>query len=93
MIRILALCILAGPAFAQVQLPCMARDRMLFTLGVKYSEARQFIGLTTTGLVMEVFASWSGTWTVAITRPDGVMCVLTNGDGFEAMTEVPGWPG
>ena len=92
MIRLaLALCILAAPAMAQQQ-PCMARDRMIAGLAVKYAEARQYIGLTSTGLVMEAFAAWSGTWTITITRPDGVMCVLASGVSFEAMIEVPGQP-
>ena len=86
------LCSLANAAFAQTQ-QCGPRDKMLAGLAIKYSEARQFIGLTETGLVVEVFAAWSGTWTVTVTHPDGKMCILTSGYSYEAMLEVPGFPG
>lgn len=40
-------------------------------------------------MVVEVFASLeTGTWTITITRPDGLTCLAASGEGFENLVEV-----
>lgn len=71
----------AGPAQAQAQ--CGARDSVVALLAERYGETVRSVGLARDA-VMEVYASAeTGTWTIAITTPDGTMCLVAAGQGFE----------
>ncbi len=73
-------------AFSQTQ--CDARDRILAFLTDRYGETRQAIGLAGEQAVMELFAATdTGTWTITVTLPDGQMCLVASGAGYEAVTE------
>ena len=91
MSRIAVLCLLIGltPAVAQAQNNnCGPRERVLTTLAEKYQETRRSIGLATQGRVMEVFASdESGSWTIIVTMPNGVTCLVASGQAFEEVDE------
>ena len=55
-----------------------------------YGETRQSIGMATQGRVVEVFASAkSGTWTITVTLPNGMTCLVASGQAFETLTEAP----
>ena len=55
-------------------------------LATAYGETRQSTGLGAQGAVMEVFASQtSGSWTITVTLPDGLTCLIASGQAFEAM--------
>lgn len=75
---------------------CAARDRVVSALAAKYGETRHGIGLAANNTVMEVFASEkTGTWTITVTMPTGVTCMVASGQGYEALAEtmpVPGLP-
>jgi hypothetical protein len=43
-------------------------------LGTKYKETRVGMGLINAGQMMELYMSEAGTWTMLITRPDGLSC-------------------
>ena len=43
-------------------------------LGKKYQETRIGMGLINAGQMMELYISAEGTWTMLITRPDGLSC-------------------
>ena len=43
------------------------------------------MGLTESGAVLEVLASTVGSWTILITRPDGVSCVVTSGEAWDTV--------
>jgi len=67
---------------------CDARDRVTALLSDRYGETRRAIGLAGQAAVMELYASdTTGTWTIALTLPDGLMCLMASGAGFEALTE------
>jgi hypothetical protein len=67
---------------------CDARDRVLALLADRYGETRRSIGIAGEAAVMELYAADdTGTWTIAITLPDGQMCLMASGSGFEAVTE------
>ena len=97
-IRLALLAALAGtPASAQDTTgQCATRDRVVATLATKYGETRHGIGLAANNTVMELFASTTtGTWTITITMPSGVTCMVASGQGYEALVEevpVPGEP-
>ncbi len=43
-------------------------------LGKKFKETKKGMGLINAGQMMELYISDAGSWTVLITRPDGVTC-------------------
>lgn len=79
----------ALPAVAQtVARNCGPRAAVVAHLAEKYSETRQSIGLAANNMVMEVFASLdSGSWTITVTSPEGLTCLVASGQGFEPVTE------
>lgn len=89
MIRLAIALTLAGlPAAAQGN--CGPRDAVLAHLAAKYGETRQSIGMAANGQVMEVFANTdSGSWTVTVTTPQGMICMLASGEGFEHAPQEP----
>ena len=66
---------------------CAPRDVALTHLTTKYEEARRSIGLAANGVVVETWASDSGSWTILVTRPDGISCMVASGQNFEAVAE------
>ena len=80
-----ALLLFVGAAQAQTQ--CGPRQMVLETLANRYGESRQAVGLAANSTVMELFASETGSWTITVTMPDGVLCLLASGESFEALRE------
>ncbi|SDC52548.1 hypothetical protein [Ruegeria marina] len=67
---------------------CAPRDVVLKHLTEKYGEARRGIGLVQQGSVMEVFASdETRTWTIVVTLPNGMTCLVASGEAYEALAE------
>jgi len=81
-----ALILATNHAFAQQQnRNCAERDRVVERLSSTYGESRQSIGLGANNSVIEVFASAeTGTWTITVTTPAGVTCLVASGQAFEA---------
>ena len=80
--------LLAQPAAAQSN--CGPRDAVVERLSQAYDETRQSIGLAANNMVVETWASLdSGTWTVTVTRPDGVTCLVASGDNFQLVEDLP----
>ncbi len=89
----LAFSLLAGTASAQI--PCGERNAIVAQLSSKYGETRRSYGTTVingTVMLIETWASESGSWTVLRTRPDGVTCLLGAGQGYEAVEPEKGAP-
>lgn len=75
--------------FAQDNAKCAKRDQVIERLTVKYGETRQSIGLAPNTGVVEVYASGeTGTWTIVITMPNGMTCLVASGQAFETLAEV-----
>lgn len=73
---------------AQTRLQCAPRDVVLDRLAEGYGETRQSIGLGGNNSLIEVFASDdSGSWTITMTMPDGVTCIIASGQAFETLAE------
>ena len=80
------LALLATPALAQ---RCAPREMVVDRLANKYGETRQSIGLGANNAVVEVFASdASGSWTIVVTSPNGLTCLVASGQAFESLAEV-----
>lgn len=84
-----ALLILLGalvqPAAAQTS--CGARQDVADKLKRGYDEQPSALGLAHNGTVVEVFTSPTGTWTIILTRPDGVSCLMATGESWQAMAQ------
>ena len=75
----------AAPALAA---SCAPREDAVAYLAQEYGESRQGIGLSSDGMVMEMFSSReTGTWTITVTRPDGTTCMIASGVGYEGLAE------
>jgi hypothetical protein len=68
---------------------CAPRDDVVKRLAETYGETRRGLGIARQGAVMEVFASdQTGSWTITVTLPDGMTCLIASGQAFEQMAEV-----
>jgi hypothetical protein len=77
-----ALSSVAAPALAQ-QSACAPREAIVSHLEKKYGETRRGVGLQNRGSVTEIYASAeTGTWTIIVTRPDGVACAVAAGEAW-----------
>ncbi|MCH7833031.1 MAG: hypothetical protein IIC55_09200 [Proteobacteria bacterium] len=50
-----------------------------------YAEAPVSMGVTMGGGVIEVYASAEGTWTLVITQPNGMSCLIAAGQDWEEL--------
>ncbi len=72
-------------ATAQDQNRCAPRKQVVERLSIKYGETRQSMGLGHNNAVMEVFASSdTGTWTITVTSPHGITCLVASGQAFDS---------
>ena len=69
----------AASAIAQVPTICGKRADILTGFASTYHEVRSAIGIADGGALIEVLVSPSGTWTMVVTKPGGVTCVIGTG--------------
>lgn len=73
----------ATPAAEAQGRPCAERATVIERLHDRFGETRRSIGLNRENVV-EVFASAeTGTWTILITTPNGMSCLLASGEMWE----------
>lgn len=90
--RAAILALLAVPAFGQGT-QCAPRAEIVKGLADGYGERPVNAGLANAGNVIEIFASEGGaTWTLTVTTPQGVTCVLTAGEAWQP-APIPGEDG
>ncbi|MEX0370880.1 MAG: hypothetical protein AB3N09_09630 [Tateyamaria sp.] len=84
----LALAATVNAAQAQQARNCGPRDLVVTRLAEGYGETRQSMGLGANNSVIEVFASEeSGTWTITVTTPNGLTCLVASGQAYETLAE------
>lgn len=77
----------ASAAAAQPQ--CNDRTQVLELLAKKYKEAPVASGVTNNGGLVEVLTdAKGGTWTIIVTTPQGVSCLVAAGEGWRTMEQV-----
>ena len=95
----LAAIALIAPATLHAQTPnCAARDVVVEKLAAGYGEVFAGGGLQNAQHIFEVwFSEERGTWTILMTRADGVSCIMASGtnwrEGDMAMKSPAGIPG
>ncbi|MHA1600404.1 MAG: hypothetical protein ACTSW2_06235 [Alphaproteobacteria bacterium] len=84
---------MASGAHAQASAPCTTRIRMVEQLGSRFAEAPIAMGLASNGGLVELFASTDGTtWTVVVTNPRGLSCILAAGELWQDRRQVAQGP-
>lgn len=82
-----SLALTAPVAQAQGQ-NCAPRELVVQRLAEKYGESRQSIGMGQKGMLMETFASdETGSWTITVTTPQGMTCLVASGQSYEVLAE------
>ena len=80
--------IMATTASAQQNRNRAPREAVVERLANTYGESRQSIGLGEQGMVIETFASAdTGTWTITVTTPSGLTCLVASGQSWEELAE------
>ena len=65
---------------AEQRRQCAPHGAVVTHLQENYDERRHMLGMTANGLILELFvAQTSGTWTITVTRPDGITCLVASG--------------
>lgn len=78
-----------GPAASAQQPQCNERDNVLELLAKKYKETPIAAGVTSTGGLVEVLSDGKGgTWTIIVTSPKGVSCLVAAGEGWRSMEQI-----
>lgn len=72
----------AVPASAQ-QTVCGDRNEIVSRLEKGYQETTSGLGLSANGGIVELYTSEKGTWTLMLTQPNGVSCLIAAGDNWE----------
>ena len=80
----------ASSSSAQGRL-CAKRDDVVKQLASVHGESRQSVGLQKNARVMETFANpETGTWTIIVSLPTGLSCLVAAGEAFQADLTVEG---
>lgn len=73
---------------AQGNRNCGPRGAVVAKLAEGYGETRQSMGIGANNAVVEVFASAeTGSWTITVTVPGGLTCLVASGQAFEELAE------
>jgi hypothetical protein len=75
-----------GPAVAADQRPaaCGPHTEVIKALGDKFHETQSATALTSAGTLLEVLTANDGsTWTIIVSRPDGLSCVVAAGQSWQ----------
>jgi len=74
---------IAMPAFAEQV--CASRDTLVGSLSSDFAEKPAALGMGDDGNLVELLTTKDGaTWTILITTPDGISCVVATGQAWEA---------
>ena len=75
-----------GIANNSASIVCDDRTKIVSSLSNDYKETRESIGLANSGSVVEVFSATDGSWSMIVTRPDGLTCLIAAGRNWESMS-------
>ncbi len=73
------------PSSAASFMMCGQRADVVTKLKQNYEETPASIGITKSGEVIEVFTSKTRTFTILMTKADGLSCLLSAGESWEAL--------
>lgn len=80
-------------AFAQgAPAICKARDSLITQLEQKYGEVPVATGVADGALIELLTAKDGMTWTIILTSPKGMSCLIASGDGWWPIVPAPAGP-
>jgi hypothetical protein len=88
--KVLALSAILSPTLSEAQTNrnCAPRSIIVERLADKYGETRRGMGLGNNNSVVEIFASAeSGTWTIIVSMTNGISCLVSSGQAYEAVAD------
>jgi hypothetical protein len=71
------------PAAAHAEAVCGKRTDFVGVMAKKYNETPKSVGIAAGGSLFEIYTSPEGTFTVLISKPGGISCVVAAGNSFE----------
>ena len=75
-------------SLAQADTPrCAPHADMLALLAKHYGEAPKTVGIVNQNRFVEVLSSREGSFTILVTGPDGMACILAAGQDFEVVPD------
>lgn len=84
-IYILVFCCITSTAMAQMA--CAPRSNIVSKLAEVHKEKQVAMGLETNGRLIEVFVSNNGDFTILLSYPNDLSCVLVTGHGWQAINK------
>ena len=72
----------AMPLHAQTVPSCAERQQVLAFLDRNFNEKPTAVGVTADGQLLEVLSNPSGSWTLVVTKPGGLSCMISSGQGW-----------
>ena len=88
-IAIVLIALSATPKQASAQLTnCMQREVVVNYLKTKHNENSVSYGMTLDGTVLEIFASPSGSWTMLLSYPTKMSCVIETGKNWTMLPTI-----
>jgi hypothetical protein len=64
---------------------CSERKKFTSYLSKKYNEVPKAVGLVSNSGMMEVYVSEKGTWSILMTTPNGITCLIAAGDNWQGL--------
>jgi len=87
-----AMFVMSGIAQAEAD-QCAARTELVKALGEKFHENQAARGLINPNVVLEIFVSDQGSWTILATDIHGQSCIITAGEGWDGAAMAAALPG
>jgi hypothetical protein len=85
---VLSTALVLASASAMAAPQCNSRETVLQLLAQKYSEAPVAVGVANNGGLVEVLSTGDGqTWSIIITSPKGMSCLVAAGEGWRMFEE------
>ena len=75
------------PTPSAAQAVCGERTSLLKQLEGKFKESPISMGLASNGSIVELTKSDKGTWTILLTNPGGVTCLIAAGEYWEVLKQ------
>ncbi len=80
---------LAVPSGVRADITCGLHHDIVAQLAGQYQERPVAIGISDNGRLLQVLSSADGaTWTVIVTTPQGISCVLATGQSWQSRSEI-----
>lgn len=81
---LLAAALALAPPFAHAEEPlCGPRSMIVGWLVSEFGESMVGAGINGAGIITEMWASPSGSWTIVNSNAEGVACIASSGQGWE----------